>query len=222
MPINMTTVRDILMTCPEFPRLLYLKALEIARSNPPDPAPGPEPLHILVQGMCEPNPGPMKFVFAATQGERPLVGETFQGGNGTCNWAAYLSVMTALDFVWHLWPDSRLIICTDSQLVDKQINSNWRSAVMKPYRQCLRSAKKTSGFELRWLKREELETKRLTAFRDLIQSAYQKDEVWNDAPSLRAGSIHEEDPRNGDAHCIVCGRIQKGTANPVFHPETYL
>jgi hypothetical protein len=50
-----------------------------------------------------------------------------------------------------------------------------------------------------------------------------EDQIYNEAPSLRVGSGHEEDPRGGGTYCVRCGRLEDNKeVDPVYHPEHYL
>lgn len=58
---------------------------------------------------------------------------------------------------------------------------------------------------------------------ELIRSEYEgSDDLWGDASYFRVGTGHEETPRGGDTYCAKCGRLDKPTAHPSFHPEVWV
>lgn len=58
----------------------------------------------------------------------------------------------------------------------------------------------------------------------LILEEYGDEDPVEEAPLVRSGygSAHAETPIHGESWCEKCGWVERGSADPRFHPEVYL
>jgi ribonuclease HI len=117
------------------------------------------PVTLFVDGLCE-NPGAMAIGLFARQGEQTLFTHSMAVGYGTCNEAEYIALKNGLAIMRGLYPNPEvpITVCSDSQLVTKQIAGVWRSSDrMQSYCLFLRKLRKTYPFELKKIPRTENE-----------------------------------------------------------------
>lgn len=116
-----------------------------------------QPIELFADGLCE-NPGAMHIGLFARQGSNCLFARHLAVGYGTCNEAEYIAVKTGLTILQALYPSPRvaIVVASDSQLVTKQVNGEWKSSGrMLSYCIFLRRLRKTYPFELRKIPRTE-------------------------------------------------------------------
>lgn len=130
---------------------------EQARRNQTPPFEPDVPIELYVDGLCE-NPGAMHIGLYAKQGERVLFAEHLAVGNGTCNEAEYIAVKSGLTLLQIAFPQPAIPVqvSSDSQLVVRQVNGEWRaSGQMLVYCVDLRKFRKTYPFVLKKVPREQ-------------------------------------------------------------------
>ena len=115
------------------------------------------PIDLFVDGLCE-NPGAMHIGLFARQNKETIFAEHLHVGNGTCNEAEYIALKSGLTLLQLLGPPAGtpVRVFSDSQLVIKQVNGEWRSSgQMQIYCITIRKLRRVFPFELTKVPRTE-------------------------------------------------------------------
>lgn len=119
----------------------------------------PESVCIYTDGASRGNPGPCAFGFQVFTLDKKLIYE--QGGYleplNTNNFAEYQGALQALKLVKEK-KVKRLTLCSDSQLLIRQLNGQYKvkSPVIKPlFLQCQKLLKALSSYKLIYIPREQ-------------------------------------------------------------------
>jgi ribonuclease HI len=81
---------------------------------------------IHTDGASRGNPGAAAFAFVICEGDELIVEEAGCLGQMTNNQAEYIALVRALEHALELGPDHRLLIHSDSELLVKQMNGEYR------------------------------------------------------------------------------------------------
>jgi ribonuclease HI len=101
-------------------------------------------LTIHTDGASRGNPGPAAFAFVIEADGQPVIEEAARLRNTTNNQAEYTALVRALERALRLGPDHRLVIHSDSELLVKQMNGQYRvkDAGLRPlYEEAMRLRK---------------------------------------------------------------------------------
>ncbi|MBC8233971.1 reverse transcriptase-like protein [bacterium] len=116
-----------------------------------------EVVEIFVDGATSPNPGPSAIGWIAFRKENKLEEYFEYIGCTTNNIAEYTAVIRALEAAQSKWPQEKIIIRSDSELVVNQVNGSWN--INQQYLADLCKQVKKSGkdteWQLLWVSRKE-------------------------------------------------------------------
>jgi ribonuclease HI len=86
----------------------------------------PELLTIHTDGAARGNPGPAAYAFVIQRRGQPPIEEAGVLGDATNNQAEYTALVRALEHALALGPDHRIVVHSDSELMVKQLNGEYR------------------------------------------------------------------------------------------------
>ncbi len=115
-------------------------------------------IRVYTDGASRGNPGPASIgVVIERNGEKVELWERI--GEATNNVAEYQAVLKALGYlIRHGWVDEPVELCTDSELLYRQLTGRYRvrSPSLRPlYERVRQLARKLPGLRFRWVPREE-------------------------------------------------------------------